>query len=343
MENKPSLIVVDPGPLATVQDLGRRGYQRFGVSQCGAMDEVAYRLANMLVGNAPDEAAIEFTWVGGVYRVDAESCHLAVTGGEFPMMIDGQPANPYEGHTLGRGTRVEIGRARAGARGYLAVTGGFGLESVLGSRSTHVRSALGGVDGGALTPGTRIPFNLPAVPAEAGVALDHEHWPRHDGALRVVLGPQEDYFTENGIRTFLSSEYRISPQSDRMGCRFDGPVIEFAGDYNIVSDGIAMGSIQVVGEGKPIILLADRQTTGGYPKIATIASVDLARLAQRKPGDKVRFVAISVEEAEDLRADMLRHMEELRRSFRPVNGGFVDPRRLMSVNLVDGIVAPDQY
>lgn len=339
----PSLTVIDPGPLATIQDLGRRGYLMYGVSQCGAMDEVAIRIANLLVGNTPDESAIEFTWVGGVYRVDAESCHLAITGGEFPVMIDGQPANPYEGHTLGRGSRIEIGRVRSGARGYLAVTGGFALEPALGSRSTHVRSALGGVDGGPLTSGTSIPLNRPMVPAEAGVVLDHEYWPRSDGAIRVVLGPQDDYFTEAGIRTFLTSEYRVSPQSDRMGYRFDGPTIEFKDDYNIVSDGIAIGSVQVVGEGRPIVLLADRQTTGGYPKIATIASADLPRLAQRRPGDRVRFAAISVEEAEELRAGMLRRVDGLRRLFRPVGSGLIDPRRLMMVNLIDGAVAPHQY
>ncbi len=337
-----ALLVVDPGPLATLQDLGRIGYQRFGVTVSGAMDQYALRLANRLVGNEAGEAAVEFTLAGGTYALEAPACRIATAGGDFPVSINGRRVGAYASHILRRGDRLVIGRAHSGTRGYLAVAGGFDPPKVLGSRSTHVRSALGGMDGLPLKAGNRIPL----ADAERFDGPDRwlkpALWPKARDVVRVVLGPQDDLFTEEGKATFLSSAYRILAQSDRMGYRFEGPPIRHAADYNIVSDGIAPGSVQVVGSGQPIIMLADRQTTGGYAKIATVISADLPVLAQCRPGHVVRFQAVSVEEAEDLRAAMLDGLDRLERAFYRAGSAVDDTANLLGVNLIDGIVSPEE-
>jgi len=333
-----ALSIVDPGPFSTLQDLGRYGYQRFGVSVSGAMDECALRIANMLVGNDGGEAAVEFTLIGGTYEVQAESCRFAVAGGDFPVSIDGRPVAGYASHTARRGSRIAIGRAQEGVRGYLSVAGGFDVPEVLGSRSTHLRSGLGGLDGAALAAGGSLPLRLEEAPEGADMWLPHDLWPAADGIVRVVLGPQEDLFTPAGKETFLSRPYKISPTSDRMGYRFEGPVVEHAADYNIVSDGIAKGSIQIVGSGQPIILLADRQTTGGYAKIATVISTDLPVLAQSRPGHSLRFRAVSLEEAEDLRRTMMDGLEHLRASLRRAGSAADENEHLLRTNLIDGVV-----
>ena len=333
-----SLFVIDPGPFATIQDLGRFGYQCFGVSVSGAMDENALRVANILVGNGEGEAAIEFTLAGGSYRVEADVCRVAVAGGDFPVSINDIPASSHACHTLGRGDRIAIGHATTGARGYLAVAGGFDLPEDLGSRSTHIRSALGGLNGEGLSAGARISLRAPGALDGPDLSLPFALWPHGEGSIRVVLGPQDYLFKQAGIETLLSSEYKVSPKSDRMGCRLDGPVVEHAGDFNIVSDGIARGSIQIVGDGQPIVLLADRQTTGGYAKIATIISADLPLFAQRRPGQSVRFEAISITEAENLRETMLDGLEHLRESMVATGSANRETEHLLRTNLIDGVV-----
>jgi biotin-dependent carboxylase-like uncharacterized protein len=335
-----ALAVIDPGPFATIQDLGRRGYQRYGVSGSGAMDELSFRLANMLVGNLPEEAAVEFTFAGGIYQVEADRCRLAVAGGDFPIQIDGAPATGYRSYTLRRGARLTIGRAAAGMRGYLAVAGGFDIAPVLDSRSTHTRAAFGGLEGGLLKRSAVLPLRSKTSVGGPDLMLDPAYWPKPRDAVRVVLGPQDDHFTPAGRQTFLGSDYRVSGQSDRMGYRLEGPPIEHADDYNIISDGIAIGSIQVPGSCLPIVLLADRQPTGGYPKIATVISADLPVLAQKRPGDAIRFVAVTVEEAEDLRLDMLQELRRLEGSLLPVaaDAATMSSERLLAVNLISGVV-----
>lgn len=333
-----AIVVVDPGALATLQDLGRTGYQRFGVAQCGAMDECSLRIANLLVGNDEGEAAVEFTLSGGTWEIDADACRIAVAGGEFPVTIDGRHAAAYCSHTLRRGQRVVIGRAAAGARGYIAVAGGFDVPSVLGSRSTHVRSGLGGLDGAPLKAGSRLPLRAADTFDGPDVWLTADLWPGLHETVRVVLGPQDDLFSDAGKETFLTYPYRVLPQSDRMGYRLEGPPIAHAGDYNIVSDGIARGSVQVVGNGQPIVLLADRQTTGGYAKIATVISADLPVLAQRRPGDTIRFEVVMLEEAEEERALMMGMIDGLKELFRPVGSPEHETRHLLEINIIDGVV-----
>ncbi|MCG8507880.1 MAG: biotin-dependent carboxyltransferase family protein [Rhodospirillales bacterium] len=330
--------IIDPGPFATIQDLGRHGYKRSGVSVSGAMDECAFRIANMLVGNDENEAAIEFTISGGTYAVDAASCRIAIAGGDFPLTINGSPAAAYATHTVADGAQLVIGRAQAGTRGYLAVAGGFDLPEVLSSRSTHVRSGLGGTDGGVLTAGSNLPLRAEKASEGPDCWLPHDLWPAGDGVVRVVMGPQDDYFTQNGIQTFLSGQYRITEKSDRMGYRLDGMPVEHLSDYNIVSDGIVRGSVQIVGNGQPIILLADCQTTGGYAKIATVISADLPILAQLRPDQSIRFEAVSIEDAEALRITMLEGLSNLRANLRTGGSQKDETEHLLNINLIDGVV-----
>jgi biotin-dependent carboxylase-like uncharacterized protein len=334
------LLVTRGGLFSTLQDFGRFGYQRFGISASGAMDTVAMRIANALVGNAPGTAVVEMTMLGLAATVDAAGCRVAVAGGDFQTSLNGRPAEAWRSYDLVRGDRLEIGAARAGMRGYLAVAGGFALAPTLGSLSTHSRSGIGGLDGRALQAGDRLPLAHPAVSGPL-LLLDAEHRPRTDGPIRVVLGPQQDAFTPAGVETFLASAYRVTEKADRMGCRLDGPKIEHARGFNIVSDGIMNGSIQVPGQGTPIVLLADRQSTGGYPKIATVIGPDLHRLGQRRPGDEVRFARVTIEEAEAIAAAHRAAMLAIPSTLRPVvtQAAGLSSERLLSANLVSGVVS----
>jgi len=291
-----ALRVTAAGPLSTVQDAGRRGWLRYGVSSAGAFDPLYLAVANALVGNAPAMAGIEFTLLGDGYAVEADSALVAVAG-DATVTIDDAPAAAWRGHRLRRGQVLRVKALKRDTRGYLAVAGGFALPPVLGSVSTHVRTGLGGIEGRKLKAGDRLPLAWDAAPPEAERVFDPTLLPARSAELRVLLGPQDDYFTPAGIETFLSAEFTVTREADRMGYRLDGPAIEHAKGYNIVSDGIPLGAVQVVGSGQPIILLVDRQTTGGYPKIATIIAPDVAAMAQVKPGNKLRLHAVDLNEA----------------------------------------------
>jgi 5-oxoprolinase (ATP-hydrolysing) subunit C len=333
-----ALEVIAAGPGSTLQDRGRFGHQRFGVSTAGAADPLLLTAANVLVGNAADEAAIEFTLVGDTYAVETDSCRIAVAG-DAELVIDGQAQLAWTSHRLTRGQRLRVGALASGARGYLAVAGGFDAEPVLGSVSTHLRSGLGGFSGTRLRPGDSLPLKLAEVPLVPERALDPRRLPARANVLRVVLGPQRSHFSEAGLAAFLGSEFTVTAEADRMGYRLDGPTIEHADGFNIISDGIPLGAIQVPGTGKPIILLADRQTTGGYPKIACVIAPDVAALAQLRPGAKLRFQAVSVEEgtaAHRAFAELIGNLPALIETAIP--GGAMDSERLLSLNLIDGIV-----
>jgi len=318
-ETRALLRVINPGALATLQDRGRMGYQRYGVPPSGAMDGWTYAIACMLVGNAPDEAAIEFTLIGGTYQLESGVCR-AVVAGAFPVSLNGAAVPPYRAFDLKAGDVLRVGAGTlpgASARGYLAVAGGFDVAPVLGSRSTHVRSAIGGVDGAALGRDTRLAMRARRLPDGPPLALD-PRLARHDpGPVRVLPGPQDDYFDRAGWKLMLETGWRMSPQSDRMGMRLEGARIPHKGDYNIVSDGVPHGAIQVPGDGQPIVLLADRQSTGGYPKIATVISADLPRLGQLRPGDHLRFARATIDEAETAARELAARVELLRAALRP--------------------------
>ena len=236
---------------------------------------------------------------------------LAVAG-DVTLKIDGEAAAPWRSHRLARGQKLRIGPCRKGLRFYVAIEGGIACPPVLGSRSTHVRTGIGGIEGRRLKAGDTLPLAQDAVAPGPERGFDPAGLPAAPQRLRVVLGPQDDYFTAAGIKTFLDSDYAVARDADRMGCRLEGPAIEHAKGHNIISDGIPLGGIQVPGNGLPIVLMQDRQTTGGYPKIACLIGPDVARLAQKRPGETVRFVALSLGEAEvAVRAEAARLAELL--------------------------------
>ncbi len=294
--------VLDPGPQTTVQDLGRPGHLRYGIPPSGPIDRAAFVVANRLVGNPDGAAGLECTVMGPRFEVET-ACAIAVTGAEMPVAVNSAEASAWTTLPLKAGDVVKLGAARAGVRAYVALSGGIDVPLVLGSRATYLRGRLGGLGGRALRKDDRLalfPASLPSIRrATAAARIDLGAPPQ----IRVVLGPQADRFTSDGIAALVGGEYEMLPQSDRMGARLKGPRIAHARGHDIISDGIALGSIQVPGDGQPIALLVDRQSTGGYTKIATICSFDIGRLGQVKPGQRVRFRAIELAEAHRL----LRH------------------------------------
>ena len=297
--------VIFPGPRTTIQDKGRLGYQNSGFAPSGFMDRVASRMANVLVDNSDSEAVVEFCLVGPVLRFD-EEVNIAVCGGDFGIDVNGKvyPANKAV-HVPAGGT-VRITTGRVGIYGSLAVGGGLDIPEVMGSRSTNLRCGIGGHEGRILMAGDVIGLRDPSngkrdlswrwVPRRRLVAPDEPGITQ----IRVIPGPQEDMFTEEGIRTFYESNYVISSHSDRMGYRLNGPAVESVSGCDILTDGIVNGSVQICGTGEPIVMMADRQTTGGYAKIASVINVDIPLFAQLRPGQKVHFVKCTIREAQQL-------------------------------------------
>lgn len=291
-----SLLITQAGPLLTVQDLGRTGMLHLGVSAAGAMDAPSMRIANRLVGNDDGHATVEFAHVGGQFEVSAP-VRFAVTGGAVEISVDGEGKHGWESHRLLPGQTLKVGALRDATWGYLALSGGVDTPPVLGARSTHVRSGIGGLEGRRLVAGDRLPLGI-MRPAPL-MALTQAFRPL-SGPVRVVRGPQGDHFDASEWRDFLEADFVVSSRRDRMAQMLDGPAIHAVAGHDIVSDGTVMGSIQVPASGQPIVLMAERQTTGGYPKIATVASVDLPRVAQAMTGAALHFKVISQDEAEDL-------------------------------------------
>lgn len=307
--------VIRGGLLTTVQDGGRLGYQSQGFSVGGALDRRALRTGNLLLGNGPETAGLEVTLFGPELRFEGFGT-IALTGGDFNATLAGEPVESYRALQVARDDVLRIEVARSGTRCYITFAGGLRIPEVMGSRSTSLRCGIGGYEGRPLRPGDVL---------ETGRAgwlpwVDKRRIPVPDdgggNVIRVIPGPQEFLFTPEGIKTFYHSAYRIGEKSDRMGYRLEGPPIAMKGSADILSDGTAEGAIQISSSGQPIVLLADRQTTGGYGKIAAVISVDIPRLVQRSAGREVRFQAVSVEEAQDLLRKEAAKMEKLRRRFR---------------------------
>lgn len=288
MNEKVFCRVVHPGALTTVQDVGRFGYQRFGIGTSGPMDEMAAGAANYLVGNADDAALLEMT-VAGVRLEFLAAGQMALTGADMGATLNGSEIARGRTINVAAGDVLQMGFAKNGCRGYLAFAGGVAVPQVMGSRATNLKCGLGGMAGRALKAGDELAvYDVPPVAAREWAQ------PVYAGnvTLRCVIGPQADMFTERGLTTFFGTEYVVSPQCDRMGYRLDGAPLETPAGTDIVSDGIAFGAVQVTNAGLPIVLMADRQTTGGYAKIATVISEDLWLLAQCMPGARVRFVQV---------------------------------------------------
>jgi KipI family sensor histidine kinase inhibitor len=310
----PAFEVLRAGLLTTVQDRGRIGCQKFGVTVSGAMDEVALRVGNILVGNPQGAAGLEINFLGPRLRFRADVV-LVLTGAEMDADLDGAPVPWYEPFVARAGQELDVRHCARGMRAYLAVGGGLDVPLRLGSRSTSLAAGFGGLDGRPLRDGDLLSTGAIARPSSAwvGGSAGRSWRPAFDSpqTVRVVFGPQDEAFTEAGRRTLLESTYEVSPSSDRMGCRLEGPAIGHVGAADIISDWIPLGGIQVPGNGKPIILLADRQTTGGYTKIATVIGPDIPKLAQLRPGESVRFRAVPVAEAQAAARSLERALQQL--------------------------------
>ena len=290
------LVIHDPGPLTTIQDLGRPGHLRVGIPESGPVDREAFVLANRLVGNDDGAAGLECTLMGPRVELTDERA-LAVCGAGMPVTVNGVSAPSWQTIRVKAGDVVKLGAAATGVRAYLAVSGGIDGPLALGSRATYPRGQLGGLRGGGLKKGDRLSLGLAKAGRPGRVRPDCIANYSDPPEISVVMGPQDDRFTGRGIAAFLDGPYEMLPQSDRMGARLRGPWIEHTSGHDIISDGIPLGGIQVVGDGQPIVLLVDRQSTGGYTKIATVCSFDIGRVGQVKPGQRLRFRRVTVAEA----------------------------------------------
>lgn len=305
-----SIKIINAGMLSTIQDGGRFGVMKYGFTQSGAMDSKAMSTANILVGNEPECAVIETTLLG-ITAEFTENTVIALSGGDFSAAINGTPIKRNKAYAVNAGDTLAISYAKSGVRGYLAVSGGFDVPEVMGSRSTNLKSQIGGFFGRKLAAGDIINTFAPIITDTTGRELPEETY-ENSITLRAVLGPQDYMFTDEDINTFFSCEYKITQQADRMGIRLDGEPLKGKGSMDIVSDGIVFGSVQVPKNGMPIILAADRQTTGGYAKIATIISADRHLIAQARPGGTVKFAQVSIKEAQKIAKQEQKALKKLK-------------------------------
>ncbi len=305
-----SIKIINAGMLSTIQDGGRFGVMKYGFTQSGAMDSKAMSTANILVGNEPECAVIETTLLG-ITAEFTENTVIALSGGDFSAAINGTPIKRNKAYAVNAGDTLAMSYAKSGVRGYLAVSGGFDVPEVMGSRSTNLKSQIGGFCGRKLAAGDIINTFAPIITDTTGRELPEETY-ENSLTLRAVLGPQDYMFTDEDIKTFFSCEYKITQQADRMGIRLDGVPLKGKGSMDIVSDGIVFGSVQVPKNGMPIILAADRQTTGGYAKIATVISADRHLIAQARPGGTIKFAQVSVKEAQKIAKQEQKALKKLK-------------------------------
>jgi antagonist of KipI len=308
-----SLRVITPGMLTTIQDLGRWGWQGRGVPVAGPMDPRSHRLANTLAGNETDAAAIEMTIVGPEVEFDDERI-AAVSGADFEITVDSRAMPVNAPFAVSAGSTLRVGTHRRGARAYLAIAGGIAVPPVLNSRSTHLPSAMGGLEGRPLRAGDRLPLGKRGRESFSGVLTARKRpesglfssakmtpvpffLPDGHATVRILPGPQLDRFAPEAFDVLQSAPFVVDAASNRMGYRLRGPMLRHAGDGEMLSDAATLGALQVPAAGQPILLMADRQTTGGYPSIATVISADIGLAGQLAPGDSISFVVSTVREA----------------------------------------------
>jgi len=291
--------ILNPGLFTTIQDLGRFGYLKYGVPISGAMDTFSFVAANLLVANNPNDACLEITLIGPELQALART-QVAITGGLASPKINGQNVPMWETLDVQEGDIISFGKIVKGCRLYFSIRGGVNTPLVLGSRSTYVRGMLGGLNGRQLKTGDIIEvFAKPHL--ETRLSMSEELMPQFTGRfmMHVILGPQSDMFTEKGMQTFLSNSYKVTSEADRMGYRLEGPTIEHKSKAEIISDALLPGAVQVPRGGKPIMIMRDAQTTGGYPKIAVVVSPDVSLLGQARPDDTVEFSRITIKQARE--------------------------------------------
>jgi antagonist of KipI len=332
MEGKRKMMnILKPGLLTTVQDIGRYGFQRFGVIASGAMDPVAHRIANLLVGNSEFTPTIEITMIGPAIEFTQDSL-VAICGGNLAPEIDGIPLRPWRPIFIKKGSILRFVKRVTGCRAYLSVAGGIQIPSVMNSSSTYLRAAIGGFEGRPLKKGDQILFGPMGQLSgkifsslknrdpqgrklvEANWSVAAELIPDYSGnpVIQVIKGRHFHLFDKESQKKFFSEPYTVTTESDRMGYRIRGTILKLNHVDEMVSEAVAFGTVQVPADGNPIVLLADRQTTGGYPKIAQVASVDLPLIAQAMPGDSLRFVEISHNLAQELLIEREMTLAELK-------------------------------
>ena len=297
--NIPTFKILEPGLLTTIQDKGRYGYQKYGVPVSGAMDQFAMRASNILVGNNENAAVLEITALGPKIEFITDT-YISVTGANLSVNLDNIPIPTWETIKTTRGSNLTFNEIQDGMRAYLAIAGGIDVPLVLGSRSTNIQSSMGGLEGRSLKKGDIISalipidakFDFKRLPDNCSIPKYGEY---HE--IRIILNPQENIFAPEASQIITESKYTISPESDRMGYKLEGPKLLHQNGPDIISEGNPPGAIQVSGDGQPTILLADRGTTGGYTKIATVISTDISKLAQAIPGQSLTFKSVTIEEA----------------------------------------------
>jgi len=326
-----SLLVKKPGLLSSFQDLGRWGSQHLGVSVTGAMDTLAHQMANLIAGNTEDFATLEITLIGPTLVFD-QACCICLTGADMGARLNGRSVPRYRPLIVREQDTLTLQNSLEGARAYLAVYGGFDLPVVMGSQSTYLRAGFGGWHGRAIKRDDMIGIKQPLLAADKCLDDLSHHLADHyiylpsilgqhtgrKGLVRLTRSTQWKEFTPQSCVAMLGTDWRVSTDSERMGYRLEGPKLALSTPKQMISEATSFGTIQVPSAGQPIVLMADRQTSGGYPKIGTVASIDLPILAQKKPGDSIRFTPIDVAHAEKLDKGRLDALEELKVSLASV-------------------------
>ncbi len=304
----PLMKVIKPGFQSTIQDLGRFGFSHLGISASGAADAVSLRIGNLLLGNDQNLSALEMTLIGGEFFFDSETI-VAITGSDFRPMVDGNPIPLWTSISVKAGQALQFGMTQAGARCYLCIKGGFEIDNILGSSSTHIIAGIGGYKGRALMKGDEINFagnnfkNFNSLKIKNEVVAEI----MNNQKIFVTNASQTEYFTKETLNLFSSSAYLVSEETNRMGLRLTGPMLTNINNKDIITEGVSLGAIQVSHDGNPIILFVEHQTTGGYPKIANVISAHFHKVGQLRPRDEIRFSFVSIEKAYEMRM----HLESL--------------------------------
>ncbi|MAV71023.1 MAG: hypothetical protein CMG04_09945 [Candidatus Marinimicrobia bacterium] len=291
--------VINPGLQTTVQDSGRKLSGHLGVSSCGAADNYSFKLANLIVGNTPTKAALEMTIVGGVYQFD-EDADICLSGSDFSAKINNKALSFNKKIHIKKKSVLEIGKTKDGARCYLAIRGGIDMKHFLGSASTHLTTKTGGLDGRSLKKGDLLKIGKSKLNPNNIISLDSKYSTKRS-VLRITEGLQKDWFSDLNWNTLLNSLFKVSKKYSRMGIKLEGPSIAPANKKEMITEGIALGAVQIPRNGKPIISFVDHQTTGGYPVIANVISVDICKVGQLKEGDSFQFDLVDLDAAEKMR------------------------------------------
>lgn len=294
------LVVLKPGLLTSVQDLGRPGLGPQGISSAGAADPLSLRLANLLVGNPEGSPALEFTLIGGTFQFP-DGAVFSIVGADLGAELDGRPVELGVPHAAPPGATLRLGQSRDLARSYLAIAGGVQVPLFLGSASTDLTGRFGGYSGRALRAGDVLSIGLPSTRLprrRLSAVASAVRQPRK--TLRIVRGPQFDWFAADARQALLRNEFLLTEESNRMGLRLSGPPLPLVTPRELISEGVSLGSLQVTSSGQPILLFVEQQTAGGYPKIATVISADAWCIGQLRPRDVIRFTEVSLEEAREL-------------------------------------------